>query len=145
MHPNGKMIGLKFSDIAIEKYCRDIFNKVELTMLTEDTKAHKPSYATIVHYLCKIYNKIYNTNIIIQPELIIQSKNVKQNYNKYIPSEVRKDVWIRDKGKCVLCGSSYNLAFDHIIPASKGGSSISIDNIQILCRKCNNKKKDKIE
>jgi len=67
----------------------------------------------------------------------------KKKSREHIPSEVQIKVWKRDNGKCVLCGSTENLHFDHIIPVSKGGSN-SVDNIQILCSKCNLKKSDKI-
>ncbi|MCK5258904.1 MAG: HNH endonuclease, partial [Thermoplasmatales archaeon] len=35
--------------------------------------------------------------------------------------------------------------FDHIIPYSKGGSSLVADNIQLLCTKHNLEKRDKIQ
>jgi hypothetical protein len=38
---------------------------------------------------------------------------------------VKLAVWKRDKGSCVLCGSTKNLHFDHILPFSKGGTSLS--------------------
>lgn len=65
-------------------------------------------------------------------------------HNRLIPTTVKKEVWKRDKGQCVQCGSKENLHFDHIIPFSKGGSSITAKNIQILCAKCNLSKHDKI-
>ena len=65
--------------------------------------------------------------------------------DRMIPPEVKITVWKRDKGKCVLCGSKDNLHFDHIIPFSKGGSSLTAENIQILCAKHNLAKHDKIE
>ena len=49
---------------------------------------------------------------------------------RIIPTPVKLEVWKRDGGKCVLCGSTQNLHFDHIIPFSKGGSSTTPDNIQ---------------
>jgi len=35
------------------------------------------------------------------------------------------------------------LEFDHIIPVAKGGAN-TIDNVQILCRRCNGQKSDRI-
>lgn len=60
-----------------------------------------------------------------------------------IPKEVRREVWRRDGGMCVKCGSRENLEFDHIIPFSKGGSS-TVRNIELLCEVCNRAKMDSI-
>ncbi len=66
-------------------------------------------------------------------------------HTRLIPSSVKLEVWKRDMGRCVICGSTDNLHFDHIIPYSKGGSSLVAENIQLLCAKHNLKKRDKIE
>jgi len=52
---------------------------------------------------------------------------------RVIPTEVKLAVWKRDRGRCVLCGSTTNLHFDHTIPYSMGGSSTTVENIQLLC------------
>ena len=67
------------------------------------------------------------------------------DHNRIIPSAVKLQVWKRDKGKCMKCGSQDNLHFDHIIPYSKGGSSLVAENIQILCARHNLGKRDRIE
>ncbi len=64
---------------------------------------------------------------------------------RVIPTSIKLEVWKRDGGKCSICGSSENLHFDHIIPWSKGGSSETAKNIQLLCGKHNLEKHDKIE
>jgi len=66
-------------------------------------------------------------------------------HTRLIPSEVKKDVWRRDGGKCVICGSNKNLHFDHDLPFSRGGTSLTSKNIRLLCAKCNLSKSDKIE
>jgi hypothetical protein len=60
-----------------------------------------------------------------------------------IPEDIRFEIWRRDEGKCVICGSKENLEFDHIIPFSKGGGN-TVRNLQLLCESCNRKKSDKI-
>ncbi|MEK7775113.1 MAG: HNH endonuclease signature motif containing protein [Candidatus Zixiibacteriota bacterium] len=62
-----------------------------------------------------------------------------------IPSEIKQTVWKRDHGCCKICGAVDNLHFDHIIPYSKGGTSLSAENVQILCARHNLQKSDKIE
>jgi len=65
-------------------------------------------------------------------------------HNRIIPSQVKQAVWKRDHGKCVECGSKDNLHFDHILPFSKGGSSVLVENIQLLCARHNLQKSDKL-
>lgn len=64
--------------------------------------------------------------------------------SRYIPYYVKNVVWERDGGRCVKCGSTVGLQWDHDIPFSKGGAN-TIENIQILCAKCNIEKRDKIQ
>ena len=64
---------------------------------------------------------------------------------RIIPSKVKVQVWKRDGGKCVKCGSKDELHFDHILPFSKGGTSLRAENVQLLCARHNLKKSAKIE
>jgi hypothetical protein len=66
-------------------------------------------------------------------------------HTRLIPSEVKKEVWKRDEGKCVECGETKNLHFDHDLPFSKGGTSLTAKNVRLLCMKHNLQKSDKIE
>lgn len=63
---------------------------------------------------------------------------------RVIPSAVKQAVWRRDRGQCVLCGSTENLHFDHDLPFSRGGSS-TVENVRILCATHNLQKSDRIE
>jgi hypothetical protein len=65
-------------------------------------------------------------------------------HNRLIPTHVKVEVWERDGGKCVQCGSTVNLHYDHDIPFSKGGSSLTAENVRLLCAKHNLSKSDKI-
>lgn len=64
---------------------------------------------------------------------------------RIIPTAVKLAVWKRDGARCVLCGATEHLHFDHIIPYSKGGTSIKAENVQLLCARHNLAKSDKIE
>jgi hypothetical protein len=65
-------------------------------------------------------------------------------HDRLIPTEVKIQVWQRDRGRCVICGSTENLHYDHDLPFSKGGTSYSAKNVRILCMKCNLKKSGRI-
>lgn len=69
----------------------------------------------------------------------------RQEHNRLIPTVVKIAVLNRDLARCVKCGSPDMLHFDHILPYSKGGSSVSVENIQILCARHNLEKSDRIE
>jgi hypothetical protein len=85
--------------------------------------------------------EIDNTfTVNINADSVKTAEAVKRNV---IPEAVRHEVWRRDGGKCVNCGSQENLEFDHIIPISKGGANTS-RNLQLFCEPCNRKKSSKI-
>jgi 5-methylcytosine-specific restriction endonuclease McrA len=60
--------------------------------------------------------------------------------SKAIPAAVKREVWIRDGGRCQwpldgggICGSTHRLEFDHIVPRARGGAS-TVGNIRLCCR-----------
>jgi hypothetical protein len=65
------------------------------------------------------------------------------NSRQQIPQHIKTAVWQRDQGRCIQCGSNQYLEYDHIIPLSKGGAT-SMNNLQLLCRKCNSQKGSRI-
>ena len=93
--------------------------------------------------------KVFKFTLSITDKTIDQ-KNLREeelkelDHNRMIPTSVKLEVWKRDKGKCVTCGSADNLHFDHILPFSKGGTSLKADNIQLLCARHNLQKSAKI-
>jgi hypothetical protein len=60
-----------------------------------------------------------------------------------IPEAIKSEVWRRDGGRCVNCGTNQNLQFDHIIPNRLGGAT-TVANLQLLCQSCNLAKGKKI-
>jgi len=77
-------------------------------------------------------------------EFITKKKQIELPHSRLIPTVVKLEVWARDKGECVICHSKDNLHFDHDIPFSKGGASLTAKNVRILCAKHNLQKSDKI-
>ncbi len=61
-----------------------------------------------------------------------------------LPAHVKRQVWIRDGGRCQwaldsggICGSTLRVEFDHVVPRARGGSS-TVDNVRLLCAMHNN-------
>src|SRR5215208_5664505 len=54
-----------------------------------------------------------------------------------IPQDVKIAVAVRGQGRCQHCGTFAGpMEYDHVIPYSVGGDN-SVENIQLLCRRCN--------
>jgi hypothetical protein len=69
----------------------------------------------------------------------IQAGSLSKGRREAIPEHVRHEVWRRDQGRCVVCGSQEQLEFDHIIPISRGGSNTA-RNIELRCEPHNRSK-----
>lgn len=62
---------------------------------------------------------------------------------KPIPRKKVIQILSRDNCECRNCKAKEDLAIDHIIPISKGGTN-NDNNLQVLCKSCNSSKRDKI-
>ncbi|HEY2741847.1 MAG TPA: HNH endonuclease signature motif containing protein [Gaiellaceae bacterium] len=60
-----------------------------------------------------------------------------------IPTELRRAVFERDGGRCVECGSNFDLQYDHLLPVAHGGAT-TLENLQLLCADCNRRKSDSL-
>ena len=58
---------------------------------------------------------------------------------RVIPQDVKIAVTVRDQGMCVECHSAEELHYDHKIPWARGGTN-TVNNIQLLCGRCNRRK-----
>ena len=74
----------------------------------------------------------------------VQYPSVINDRRRLIPTAVKLAVWKRDHGACVICGATDELHFDHDLPWSKGGTSLSESNVQLLCARHNLHKSDRI-
>ncbi len=72
-------------------------------------------------------------------ELAAPRGAIGERNSRVIPQDVKIAVAARDKGRCVQCGSTEDLHYDHKIPWSRGGSN-TVNNIQLLCGLCNRRK-----
>jgi hypothetical protein len=87
----------------------------------------------------------FRLNAVDDPSLPHPLRDATLEHTPVIPSAVKLEVWKRDKGRCIRCGSTDNLHFDHDIPYSRGGSSLTSANIQLMCARHNLEKHDRVE
>jgi len=139
----------KFTD-AIEKYKNGLMD-VELVKVYEKIFPGVWSlkgFFDLIDYETKWdgQRNVYVFLLRLSDEQDIESNiHIDLTHTRLIPSDIKKEVWKRDGGRCVLCHSIKNLHFDHDLPYSKGGTSLTVKNIRILCATCNLGKSDKIE
>lgn len=57
-----------------------------------------------------------------------------------ITEDMRNALLIKANHRCELCMSDERLEIDHIVPFAFGGNT-SIDNLRVLCKSCNLKKR----
>ena len=68
----------------------------------------------------------------------------------YLPAWVKRAIFYRDKGRCVVCGKDLTgtvltgeeVHYDHIVPLAAGGAN-DPTNFQLMCRDCNLSKAQK--
>ena len=65
-----------------------------------------------------------------------RGQSVAEPKGRTISTAVKREVY---DGKCNHCGVRYGLEYDHVKKYSHGGKS-SADNLQMLCRSCNQRK-----
>ena len=101
--------------------------------------AHKKNYSTdelidlmADHLIEKLENKKFKAKRNIEKE------NIKRS--RYIKKKVKEEVYLKSNKRCVNCGSTFGLEFDHKnTPYAKGGNN-NTGNLQLLCRNCNTRK-----
>ena len=67
---------------------------------------------------------------------LMRAEEAGQALRPPVSIEIRRAVFERDGGRCVECGGSFDLQYDHVIPFSLGGAT-TVENLQLLCADCN--------
>lgn len=125
----------------------DMIQTLAITCFVEYTSPQgRNSYSKKCTYLESEIRTIIQDRI--EQRAYVQSEAYRRrNERAKVTPSLRYDVMRRDDFRCRLCGRSardgVELEVDHIVPISKGGSSIE-SNLQTLCRDCNRGKSAKM-
>lgn len=152
--PSGKLTDNGKFFVAVEKY-KNGKQDAEMVKVYEKIKSgiwvFNGVFALVDAWVEKSDKRnVFKFKLVITDKSINQKRKItelKQNidHNRIIPTSVKLAVWKRDNARCTQCGSTDNLHFDHILPFSKGGTSLKEENIQLLCARHNLKKRDNIQ
>jgi 5-methylcytosine-specific restriction endonuclease McrA len=145
---------MKDKSIILNKK-RAVFNQVK-TWLNQNgiPFTYKTKKKYLLSLFCEMNNILIPSNVSVENHLLSLYEN--NDYNilgaKTSRPEIKHSVWVHltkqvfsKYGKvCLCCGSTSNIAIDHIKPYSKYPElAIDINNLQPLCRSCNSKKSNK--
>ena len=91
--------------------------------------------------------EVFKFKLVLRDEAVTADRvrDAEFSQRRLIPTQVKLEVWKRDKGRCANCGAADGLHFDHILAYSRGGSSATAENIQLLCARHNLQKGARIE
>lgn len=105
-------------------------------------------YETIVNKIAEemFYILFLNREFLLSFNYYMSRTHNNKYSHAYMPQWVKRAVFYRDRGKCVLCGrdlsglmmvtETKDIHYDHIVPLEQGGIN-DLSNIQLLCSKCN--------
>jgi hypothetical protein len=137
--PNGCIVTINTNPDVIAEYIAQQERKAEERRRIALEKEKAEIAAKI-----KEKHRRHQLEKLVRQELIDSGELFGEQHKRpQIPREVVDAVYRRDGGRCVYCGATENLHLDHIIPFSRGGAT-SVENLQLLCQKCNLEKSNKI-
>ena len=136
-------IQLRYNQLIKEKQQNILKNVSNINSdLLSKVKKNKDDNETVIEFIENAILKSLPKEVLTQEEL----KEINRRRN--IKDTTRYSVLERAGFKCQCCGikplknNDVILHIDHIIPYSLGGSD-NIDNLQVLCDKCNISKRNK--
>ena len=136
-------IQLRYNQLIKEKQQNILKNVSNINSdLLSKVEKYKDDNETVIEFIENAILKSLPKEVLTQEEL----KEINRRRN--IKDTTRYSVLERAGFKCQCCGikplknNDVILHIDHIIPYSLGGSD-NIDNLQVLCDKCNISKRNK--
>lgn len=136
-------IQLRYNQLIKEKQQNILKNVSNINSdLLSKVEKYKGDNETVIEFIENAILKSLPKEVLTQEEL----KEINRRRN--IKDTTRYSVLERAGFKCQCCGikplknNDVILHIDHIIPYSLGGSD-NIDNLQVLCNKCNISKRNK--
>ena len=81
--------------------------------------------------------------ILVIPKILRLVKMIRTVFKNKVPFS-KRNIFVRDNFTCQYCNASKGrMTVDHVVPVSRGGRS-KFDNCVTSCKKCNNKKDNRM-
>lgn len=117
---------------------------VGLWLLAREDSGSLPDRKRIAFRLRLSESKLDQQLILLQHWLEDGPAPTREEWaSRYVSKAARDEVMERDGNCCRECQSTTDLEIDHVVPISRGGSG-EIENLQVLCRSCNRKKRSRV-
>lgn len=147
MHYSGSVEKMK--DWIFENIKEDEYDYLDVA--AQYTEYLEDNYYDIVEGIKRevLYLLFQNRTFLMKFNIFMSDVIPGKSQRKNIPLWVKRAVFYRDNGKCVICQKDlsglidveeeYEKQFDHIVPLEEGGLN-DVSNIQLMCSCCNKKK-----
>jgi len=145
---NGMFIeAINHANITGQYPLAKVYEKLQMGIWTYRGLFEMRGYSIIERGRRKVFEFVFTITEqdIREAEKYLTNKHIDTEQTRQIPGKVKLAVFKRDKGVCTKCGAKDALHFDHILPYSKGGTSLNETNIQLLCARHNLEKSAKID
>ena len=119
----------------------EILKAIEAILCLEPKRWEWISHFRMEELFCSVFGHICPVFFSAEP---FTETNQERRIERRIPRDVMLKVVRRDGQVCSVCRTNVpddEIEFDHIIPHSRGGPTHT-ENIRVLCRTCNRKKRD---
>lgn len=122
-----------------------------LEVAAEYTNYLEENYYDVIDNIKRevLYLLFQNRTFLMHFNIFMSDALEGKSIRKSLPQWVKRAVFYRDNGRCVMCQKDlsglvdieedYEKQFDHIVPLEQGGLN-DISNIQLMCCDCNCKK-----
>lgn len=143
-----KVYGVLLDDadfLALPEAAQGQLLKVWLLASRRDNRI--PGDPQILRGLLGVKGRLYLKELIEAGFLLegAPTREREWNYaNRAVSRENREEVMAASGGQCAACGTTESLEIDHIVPVSRGGTN-ERENLQVLCRPCNRRKRSKTD
>jgi hypothetical protein len=125
----------------LEKFRRELRKRFVQTFIPDEYPEVIPK--SIERSACSIFGHI--CPVVFVAEDFTESQQPRRR-GRSIPNSTLLRVVRRDNNTCQKCGKHLRdeeIEIDHIIPISRGGSSVE-SNLRVTCMKCNRQKSDRV-